>query len=208
MIKELSRFFSVLCLFIFAGCTTNPPLVQRAPQACVGSEATIVATLPTADSYDGSKPKGITTIASGGYITDRFVITVSHAVPPNATAEGFTEQKRDSEAHLLLLEADTCGTPLTLAKDAASLNDNLFDCATGNARGTVTAFEASAASKSPLASSAILLDDLAVLPGTFALGDSGKPFCNQSGELAAVLVAIREDSALLIGTDAIRAFLN
>ncbi len=173
------------------------------------AETKIVAQIPTRlDDGKNVSIQNVATLAKGVYITDTQVLTVAHAVPRNASAAGFKEIKYDEEKHLLLLEAKTCGVPLAISSSPITKGDVLHDCTSDKSYGAISDFEDSAFSDSPLSSFSVMLNNLAVLPGDFVIGDSGKPFCNNQGELVAILVAVREQSALLIPLEQIRTFLN
>ncbi len=205
MTNARSKIIGICFLLILSGCVSNEPRVQRVAEKCLTAETTIVASTP---QIAGDTVHKISTIAKGVYIAEFQVLTVAHAVPKSASADGFSQRKRDEDNHLLLLDADTCGLPLPIASDPLRQDAAVFDCTTSESYGNVTGFEAMAVADSPLSSFAVMLRDLAIVPGDFAIGDSGKPFCNANGELIALLVSVREDAALLINTEAIRAFLN
>ena len=201
MTSVRSSCFCIGVVFLLAGCTAPAPTVQRVPERCLGPETTIVARMPTPGGESATTARGV-------YIEANTVLTVAHALPSNATAEGFAGLRRDDERHLLLLQAETCGTPLAIAAGGMATGDALYDCTTKAIRGNVSGFEASAVAASPTSSRTVMLPNLAVLPGQFSPGDSGKPFCNAAGEVVGVLTAIRRGSALLIDAEELNAFVN
>ena len=188
-------------LIFLAGCAGPTPTVQRVPERCLGPEATIIASVPTPEGSSATTARGV-------YVAEDTVLTVAHAVPGNATAEGFAVQQRDDEQHLLLLQADSCGTPLAIAADGPVTGSALYDCTLGAIRGNVSGFEASAIAAAPTSSRTVMLPRLAVLPGQFSLGDSGKALCNATDEVLGIIVAIRSGSALLIPAEQLAAFVN
>jgi len=101
-----------------------------------------------------------------------------------------------------------CGNPLPLAAISLGLGDDVFDCISHAKAGSITGVESSVVADSPFSSTTVMLQGLAVLPGTYAPGDSGMPFCDEQGRLTSILVSIRDGAALLIPIQQIRSFLN
>ncbi len=118
-----SSCFCIGVVFLLAGCTAPAPTVQRVPERCLGPETTIVARMPTPGGESATTARGV-------YIEANTVLSVAHALPSNATAEGFAGLRRDDERHLLLLQAETCGTPLAIAAGGMAAGDALYDCTT------------------------------------------------------------------------------
>jgi hypothetical protein len=208
----MRKYLALSVLLLLAGCgAVNQP--QSSQTACQAVSLPLVAELPagTVDLSAGAvspASEAMQIRAAGVFVGQHQLLTVAHAKPPAASLVGTRELKRDEKAHLLLLESDVCGKALVLSKAPMVVGSQLFDCTTGSAVGTVSGFEDSALTASPVSSAATMLYDLAVLSGEYAPGESGRPFCDAQGRLAGIVAAVREGSALLIASGQIAAFLN
>lgn len=197
---------------VLGGCNAQAP--SSAVSDCSAVTQSLVAELPPGAvdlSQEGSSndaPTPLVIRSVGAYIGAHQVLTIAHAKPRAASMAGMSELKRDDKAHLLLLNTDTCGKPLLLAKNDLVNGSSVRDCVSGTVFGKISGFEDTALTESPLSSFAMPLSGLAVLPGIFQQGDSGRPICDDSGALMGVLAAVRDDAALFIPIQQIRQFLN
>lgn len=198
MINARYKFLaSTFFLLFFAACNSQENITPE--EFCQKSILEISANLP--------QKEGIRTLYSQGFFVKKnTLLTVSHAIPPNASSI-FKVQKRDEKRELLLLKSPFCGSPLPLSSDPLLIGSKIFDCQSQEKRGIIDRFS-SAVSSLPLASGEKQMKNLAALTGTFFPGESGRPFCDQKGAVLGILVAVSRQEGFLIPHNVISSFLS
>jgi hypothetical protein len=200
---------------LFLGCAHSFSPAEE-PEKCLSQSQIAFTALLPGGKIDMSqpsvfqKPSTEKSIQSYGVFVDSHsVLTVSHAVPKNSELSGFSVIRSNEEQELLLLSSKQCGKPLIVSEQELKVGTEVFFCDEAKPAGVITQIELTSYSKLPLSSSTKPLSGIALVDGSFSLGDSGKGFCYADGALAGILVATDQNgNGLLIPSQTILGFLN
>jgi len=216
---QLTAITKIVFLFFvvfFSGCENSDQKKTVLEDQCLPSaEIQIIATLP-GGKVDLSEPEIFQESSEkkslqsfGIYVEKNLVLTVAHAIPKGASAQGLSRKKEDAENELLLLSSKICGAPVSVSSKNPVEEEALFFCGSGAVAGKVEEADLTSYSKKPFSDSTKSLEGLVKISGKYSLGDSGRGFCNKKGELAGILVAVTEkDEGLLIPSNQVLEFLN
>jgi len=198
----LKKIVASAAIFLFSGC--------QSPEDCLPSETSLSGIIPAGSRniQQNTPPTDHEEIirASGFFIENNIILTVSHALPRGILVKNLAEKKRDDENDLLLLESKKCGNTLPVATQIPKTGEEIFDCTTNDARGTMKSIQNTGAENA--FGETTLLKNLLFISGNFALGESGKPFCNEQKEVIGILVARNENGGFLRSAEEITIFFH